>query len=117
LLLTHLVLLVPLLSVLPPSDPPLLPTRGPLLLLSLRGAGDRSGSGRGRVRPCSVHDHPLLKNELSGSHRCVARELGKDESLLTAGASGSMTNDQSSSLLYSPALRLMARLALVAAYS
>jgi hypothetical protein len=39
------------------------------------------------------------------------------ESLLTGGASGSITNDQKSSLLCLTALRLMARLALVAAYS
>jgi hypothetical protein len=37
--------------------------------------------------------------------------------LLTVGASGSITNDQRSSLLCLMALRLMARLALVAAYS
>jgi hypothetical protein len=54
---------------------------------------------------------------LSKSHRCVAREWGKEKSLLTAGASGSITNDQRSLLLYRPALRLIARLALVAMYS
>jgi hypothetical protein len=70
-----------------------------------------------RVRPRGVHVHPLLKNELSRSHRCVTTERGKEESVLTAGASGSMTNNQSSSLLYRPALRLMARLTLVAAHS
>jgi hypothetical protein len=116
-LLAQPVLLVPLLPALPPLDPPLLPTRGPLLLPPLRGVGGCSGSGRGRVRPCGVHGHPLLKNELSGLHQCVAREQGKEQSPLTARASGSMTNDQSSSLLYRPALRLMACLALVAAYS
>jgi hypothetical protein len=41
----------------------------------------------------------------------------KGESPLTGGASGSITNDQRSSLLCLTALRLMARLALVAAYS
>jgi hypothetical protein len=60
---------------------------------------------------------PSAKKQLSKSHRCVARERGKGESLLTAGASGSITNDQRSSLLCHPALRLMARLTLVAAYS
>jgi hypothetical protein len=39
------------------------------------------------------------------------------ESLLIAGASGSITNDQRSSLLCRLALRLMARLALVDTYS
>jgi hypothetical protein len=39
------------------------------------------------------------------------------ESLLTAGALGSITNDQRSSLLCHPAMRLMAHLALMAAYS
>jgi hypothetical protein len=43
------------------------------------------------------------------------KERGK--SPLTSGASGSMMNDQRSSLLCLTALRLMARLALVAAYS
>jgi hypothetical protein len=40
----------------------------------------------------------------------------REEGLLTAGASGSITNDQRSLLLCRPALRLMACLALVAAY-
>jgi hypothetical protein len=35
-------------------------------------------------------------------------EQGKEESLLTAAASGGVINDQSSSLLYRLALRLMA---------
>jgi hypothetical protein len=43
--------------------------------------------------------------------------LRKGEGLLTTGVSGSITNDQRSSLLCRLALRLMARLALVAAYS
>jgi hypothetical protein len=60
---------------------------------------------------------PSAKRQLSRSRRCVARERGKEEGLLTAGASGSITNDQRSSLLCRLALRLMARLALVAAYS
>jgi hypothetical protein len=49
-------------------------------------------------------------------HRYVAREREREEGLLTAGVSGSITNDQRSPLLRHPALRLMACLALVAAY-
>jgi hypothetical protein len=47
LLLTQPVLLALLLPVLPVPDPLLLPARGPLPLLSLRGTGDRLGSGVG----------------------------------------------------------------------
>jgi hypothetical protein len=117
LLLMQPVLLALLLPALPAPDPLLLPARGPLPLPSLRGVGDRSGSGRGRVRPCGFHRHPLLKRQLSRPHRCVARERGREEGLLTAGASGSIANDQRSSLLCRLALRLMARLVLVAVYS
>jgi hypothetical protein len=61
-LLAQQVLLALLLPVLPQPDPLLLPARSPLLLLSLRGMRDRSGSGRGRVRPCGIRGHPLLKD-------------------------------------------------------
>jgi hypothetical protein len=59
-LLAQPVLLIPLFPALPPPDFLLLLARRPLLLPSLHGAGDRSGSGRGRVRPRGVHGHPLL---------------------------------------------------------
>jgi hypothetical protein len=49
--LAQLVLLVLLLLALLPLDPPLRPSRGLLLLPSLRDVGDRSGSGRRQVRP------------------------------------------------------------------
>jgi hypothetical protein len=102
-LLVQPVLLFPLFTALPPPDPPLLLARRPLLLPSLRHARARSGLGRGRVG-------------VSESHRRVRRNKGKG-SLLTAGASGSITNDQRSSLPCLTALKLMARLALVAVYS
>jgi hypothetical protein len=47
LLLTQPVLLALLLPALPPPDPLLLPARGPLLLPSLRGAGDALAQGAG----------------------------------------------------------------------
>jgi hypothetical protein len=54
------------------------------------------------------------KGQTSPAHR--KRMAGeKTEALLTSGPSGSMANDQRSSSLCLTALRLMARLALVAA--
>jgi hypothetical protein len=52
---------------------------------------------------------------VAATHGGRIKEKGK--SPLTGGASGSITNDQRSSLLCLTALRLMARLALMAAYS
>jgi hypothetical protein len=49
------------------------------------------------------------------AHGKGIKEKGKNP--LTSGPSGSMTNDQRSSLLVLTALRLTARLALVAAHS
>jgi hypothetical protein len=63
LLLAQSVLLIPLLPALPPPDSLLLPACRPLLLPSLRGVGNLSGSRRGRVGPRGVHGHPLLKND------------------------------------------------------
>jgi hypothetical protein len=60
LLLAQSVLLI---FLLPAPDPLLLSARGPLLLPSLCSAGGRSGSGRGLVRPRSIHGHPLLKDD------------------------------------------------------
>jgi hypothetical protein len=55
LLLAQPVLLTLLLPATGSPNPPLLPARCPLLFPSLRGAGNRPGPGRGRVRPRSVH--------------------------------------------------------------
>jgi hypothetical protein len=80
----------------------------------------RSGSGRGRVGPRGVHGHPLLGRRKRQSHVGIWRKgkgKGGGESPLTSGPSGSITNDQRSSLLFLTALSLMVRLALVAAYS
>jgi hypothetical protein len=55
---------------------------------------------------------------MSEPRQRVAEGQGKKgENPLTGGASGSIMNDQRSSSLCLTALRLMARLALVAAYS
>jgi hypothetical protein len=57
------VLFVTLPLALPPPDYLLLLARRPLLLPSLRSAGNRWGSGRGRIGPQGVHSYPLLKND------------------------------------------------------
>jgi hypothetical protein len=54
---------------------------------------------------------------MSESQWRIADEKSKGGSLLTDRASGSITNDQRSSMSCLKALRLMARLALMAAYS
>jgi hypothetical protein len=64
--------------------------------------------------------HPLslsAKKQPSRPRRCTARDQGGKGSLLTAGASGSMTNDQRSPRPRGTDLRLIARLVLIAAYS
>jgi hypothetical protein len=116
LLLAQSVLLVPLFPVLPPPDPPLLLARRPLLQPSVHRACGRSGSGRGRVGPRGVYSHPLLKTTVK-TVPVHCEETRGEEDLLAAGVSGSITNDQRSSLLCLTDLRLMAHLALVAAYS
>jgi hypothetical protein len=83
------------------------------LFSPLRSAGGRLGPGRRWIRSCGTHGHRLLKTIVKTASVCLERT----RSLLTAGASGSITNDQRSSLSCHTDLRLMARLALVAAYS
>jgi hypothetical protein len=62
LLLTQLVLLIPLLPTLLAPDPPLLPARCLLLFTLLRGTSGRPSPGCRWIRSCSVHGHPLLKD-------------------------------------------------------
>jgi hypothetical protein len=107
LLLAQPILLVMLFPTLPPPDPPLLLARRPLLHPSLHRTRGCSGSRRGQVGPRGVNNHPLLKTTIKTEPvRC---EEMRGEDLLTTGASGSITNDQRSSLLCLTALRLMAR--------
>jgi hypothetical protein len=70
----------------------------------LHDASGRSGLGRGRVGPRGVHSHPLLKGDCQNH-----------AGTLQGNEKGSITNDQRSSLSCLSALRLMARLVLVAA--
>jgi hypothetical protein len=92
LLLAQPELFISLLPALPAPDPPLLLQRRPLLFLPLRHAHTRSGSGRGRVGPCSVHGHPLLgrakrrsrggtwrKNKGKGEEFTHRRAIGKHD--------------------------------------
>jgi hypothetical protein len=64
-------LLTPLFPALSSPDPLLLLVRRPLLFLPLRRTHARSCSGRGRVRPCGVHSHPLQemseRSDLAGT--------------------------------------------------
>jgi hypothetical protein len=117
LLLAQPVLLILLLPALAPSDSSLLRVRRLFLFAPLHGTGDRLGLGLRWIRSCGVHDHPLLKDNYQ-DRTGVSQENEEEEgSLLTTGASGSITNDPRALLPYRTALRLMARLALVAAYS
>jgi hypothetical protein len=116
LLLAQPVLLTLPLSALPPPDSPLIPARRLLLFLSLRGMGSRPCLRCRRVRPRGVYCHHLLKTTVKTT--LVRRKRPRREgSLLTAGASGSMMNNQTSSRPCGTDRRLIARLALVAAYS
>jgi hypothetical protein len=60
---------------------------------------------------------PSIKNDCQNRTGTLPGNEGGSEELHTAGASGRITNDQRSLLLCLTALRLMARLTLVAAYS
>jgi hypothetical protein len=61
-------LLVSLLPALPPPDPLLFLVHRPLLLLPLRRACARLGSGRGRVRLRGVHGHHLQRSSETPGH-------------------------------------------------
>jgi hypothetical protein len=95
------------------SSPCALPAPAPVA--ARRGQPLGLGAWAGRTARCPRS--PSTKKRLSKPRWYVARERGREEGLLTVGASGSITNNQRSSLLCRPALRLMAHLALVAAYS
>jgi hypothetical protein len=102
LLLAQPVLLAVLLPALPPSN---------ASLLLARGLGAWAGRTAGCLRSPSA-EKTVVRTALV---RCENRR--REGRPLTAGVSGSIANDQRSSLLYLPPLRLIARLALVAAYS
>jgi hypothetical protein len=89
------------------------PAPAPVAARRRQPLGLGAWAGRTARRPRS----PSTKKRLSKPCWYVAREREREEGLLTTWVSGSITNDQRSSLLCRPALRLMARLALVAAYS
>jgi hypothetical protein len=105
----------------PPTNSPESPGGSPCcsrgryssLSCSRQPPGLGAWAGQTARRPPS----PSAKKQPSRPRWCATRDQGGKGSLLTAGASGSMTNDQRSSRPCGTDLRLIACLALVAAYS
>jgi hypothetical protein len=116
LLLAQPVLLTVLLPALSPLEPPLLRAHRPLMFPPLRGPGGRPGPARRRIRSRGIPCHPLLITTIKTTPVRCKRPKGEGKPTHRRG-DGEHDERPEVVIAVRHRLRLIARLALVAAYS